>query len=167
MGTLQKGRGIINCFSLLGLAEAANTCRAAKSAFTLLPHGPQQSLPLPSIPAFYNLRWVCQQQADRYQMDCLAMIETGFHPNSVSIMCKIQFGSTVTVMLLQHLSLGRSGCCIAIPISSHVIPAAGDVEGPCAPLPAPHKLRHCSNHLEYCAFSNLDCGRNWEQPMEK
>lgn len=39
-GGLQKGRGIINCFILLGLAEAANTCRAAKSAVTSQQAGP-------------------------------------------------------------------------------------------------------------------------------
>lgn len=34
VGGLQKGRGIINCFSLFGSAEAANTCGAETSAVT-------------------------------------------------------------------------------------------------------------------------------------
>lgn len=147
----KKGSGIINHFSLLGLAGAANTCRTAKSKCDLPTHGwlgPKQSLPLPSIPAFLEFKMgVCVWAVgwDRYQMDSLAMTKIGFHPNSVSSISKILFANTVTVLLLQDLSLGRSGCSTAIPISSH-IPAAGDVGGAIAQLTAPHKLRHCSNH---------------------
>lgn len=62
MGGLQNGRGIINCFSLLGLAEVTNTCRAAKSAVTCQHMGswaPSNHCLFSPFLLFKNLRWVC------------------------------------------------------------------------------------------------------------